>query len=71
MISKNKTRVTITITKEAAACIQAAARCWGMSVSEYLEHCAMYDIERGTTSQYMSFKFHAVFEPGEISGEEV
>lgn len=51
MIAKDKTRVNITINKEALETYKDAAVEWGLTLSEYFAALAEHDISIGITAQ--------------------
>lgn len=55
MISKDKVRVQVTVSKDLLPLIQDAADTWGMTVSQYITALCRADLETGLSAQMKSF----------------
>lgn len=51
MISKENTRMNITLPRDLVERLDAAAAYWGQSRSDYIADLVRYDIGRGSTAQ--------------------
>lgn len=55
MISKDKVRVQVTVSKDLLPLIQDAADTWGMTVSQYITALCRVDLETGLSAQMKTF----------------
>lgn len=55
MISKDKVRVQVTVSKDLLPLIQDAADTWGMTVSQYITALCRADLETGLSAQMKTF----------------